>query len=56
MGAHEPILYWSGRHGSWCHCVCGTWRSRIWPGVVGAHLEFGRHLLDEAKALRGGGR
>lgn len=46
MGAHEPQLYWSGRHGSWCFCACGGWRSRAWTTLVGAHLDFGRHLLE----------
>jgi hypothetical protein len=50
MGAHEPMLYWAGRHGSWGECACGRWRSLTWSGVVGVHLEFGQHLLTENRA------
>lgn len=49
MGEHEPILYRAGRWGSWGFCVCGSWRSRTWTTVVGVHLEFGSHLLVEAR-------
>ncbi len=50
MGEHEPVLYWAGRHGSWGVCVCGGWRSQAWTGVIGVHLEFGRHLLVASRA------
>jgi hypothetical protein len=49
MGAHEPLLYWTARHGSWASCTCGRWKSRTWTSVSGAHLEFGQHLLDDRK-------
>lgn len=48
MGEHEPVMYRAGRHGSWGFCVCGGWQSCTWTGVVGVHLEFGRHLLEVA--------
>jgi hypothetical protein len=46
---HRPYLLFAGRHGSWCECTCGEWRSRIYTSVTGAHLEFGQHLVDEAR-------
>ncbi len=45
---HHPLLTTAGRHGAWCECSCG-WRSETWRSVVGAHLEFGEHLTQEAK-------
>jgi len=41
---HHPHLMFAGRHGAWCSCPCG-WSSGTYFSVVGAHLEFGRHLL-----------
>lgn len=49
---HHPTLYRTGRHGCWASCCCG-WKSRTWTGVVGAHLDFGRHLIEsEARSDR----
>lgn len=33
------------RYRCWCTCRCG-WASLTYRTIVGAHLEFGRHLLD----------
>lgn len=43
---HHPLLLWTGRHGCWCECSCG-WLSRRWTSVVGAHLQFGQHLIGQ---------
>lgn len=43
---HHPILYSTSRYGAWCHCICGEWKSRTFTRIAGAHLAFGRHLLD----------
>ncbi|MCW2899962.1 MAG: hypothetical protein JWO67_2227 [Streptosporangiaceae bacterium] len=42
---HHPNLMSAGRHGSWCSCPCG-WSSGTYGTTTGAHLAFGRHLLD----------
>jgi hypothetical protein len=41
---HHPYLY-ASRFGCWCHCACGTWKSRLYTTVTGAHYAFGQHLL-----------
>jgi hypothetical protein len=44
---HHPALYCTGRHGCWASCCCG-WAGRSrWTSVVGAHLEFGQHLIGK---------
>lgn len=45
QGGHHPTLYGTGRHGCWSTCACG-WKSALWTTTAGAHLEFGRHLID----------
>lgn len=42
---HHPALYSTARHGCWATCAC-RWESRRWTTTTGAHLEFGRHLID----------
>lgn len=42
---HHPTLLSTGRHGCWATCRCG-WRSATWRTVVGAHLDFGHHLVE----------
>lgn len=44
-GSHSLMLYATSRYGCWAHCSCG-WRSGLWVTAFGAHLEFGRHLLE----------
>lgn len=46
---HHPTLYRTGRHGCWAVCRCGWMGSSSWTTVVGAHLEFGRHLIGRAR-------
>jgi hypothetical protein len=53
---HEPLLYSAGRYGSWGGCLCGRWRSRTWTAPIGAHIEFGGHLLAEHRRTEGGSR
>ena len=43
--SHHPTFYSGGRHGCWAICACG-WKSRTWTTTVGAHLEFGKHLIE----------
>jgi hypothetical protein len=43
MTRHDPTHYSTGRHGCWVTCTCG-WRSATWTTIVGAELNFGRHL------------
>jgi hypothetical protein len=48
MGSHhEPSLYSSRRYGCWATCECGRWHSKRWTTTIGAHIEFGDHLLRE---------
>lgn len=47
---HEPALFSSRRHGCWATCECGRWHSKRWTTTIGAHLEFGEHLLREHRA------
>lgn len=42
---HHPTLLSTGRHGCWATCPCG-WHSATWRTVIGAHLDFGRHLVQ----------
>lgn len=44
---HHLLLYWTRRAGCWSSCTCG-WLSGRWTTTVGAHLEFGTHLLEKA--------
>lgn len=48
MVIHHPTLYRTRRHGCWASCCCG-WTSRRWTSTVGAHLEFGTHLVAVAR-------
>lgn len=42
---HDPVLLSSGL-GCWARCSCG-WESERWyRAVLGAHLRYGRHLLE----------
>lgn len=46
MSRHHPFLAGCGRLGWWSTCPCG-WRSRwSYTTVSGAHIEFGKHLLE----------
>jgi hypothetical protein len=47
---HHPILCRTSRDGCWAYCTCG-WISGTWTSTVGAHVDFGRHLVDTAPAL-----
>jgi hypothetical protein len=46
---HEPSLFASRRVGCWATCECGRWRSGQWSSVIGAMVEFGKHLLEEQR-------
>jgi hypothetical protein len=48
---HHPQLYATSRYGCWCICDCG-WRSGRYVATVGAHMAFGRHLIDERNRRR----
>lgn len=42
---HHLTLYWTRLHGSWSSCSCG-WGSGNYTTKIGAHLAFGRHLVN----------
>lgn len=44
---HHPTLLSTGSHGCWSTCSCG-WNSALWTTTTGAHLEFGRHMVDSS--------
>ena len=41
--SHHPT-HMTSTQGCWATCSCG-WRSATYRGVVGAHLDFGQHLI-----------
>lgn len=48
MSGHEPLILWTGRHGSWAECDCG-WLSRHYTTASGASVAWAHHLLDRIR-------